>query len=376
VDCPHIPELGYAEFSKQLAQKFAGQRIPISGSVELTFRCNLRCVHCYVACGNNSVSAQEELTTAEWCSVLDQIADKGCLWLLLTGGELLARPDFLDLYTHAKRKGLLLTLFTNGTLLTPRIADYLAEYLPFSVEISLYGRTQETYERVTGVPGSYARCMRGIELLLERGIPLRLKTMLMTLNKHELWDIKAYAESLDVRFHFDPMINAGVDGSGDPTVFRLPPEEIVQFEMADSVRWKGWLDFWERYEGVRTDPTCLYTCGAGVNTFHVDPYGGLSVCMVARAQQYDLRQGSFEEGWRGFLYDVRYQRPKGGYHCNECELLSFCGQCPGWAHMEHGNQQKPVEFLCRVAHERAEAMGASVQPEHQTRFEPIMEVET
>ena len=145
-------------------------------------------------------------SSASWI----EVTDAGCLWLLLTGGEPLLRRDFLDIYTYAKRKGLILTLFTNGTLITPRIADYLAEWRPFNIEITLYGATQETYERVTGIPGSYARCRRGIDLLLERKLPLNLKTMVMTLNHHELDQMKSLAASLGVQFRFDPIMQRSV----------------------------------------------------------------------------------------------------------------------------------------------------------------------
>jgi radical SAM protein with 4Fe4S-binding SPASM domain len=357
VECPHIPELSYAEFGKRLREKIAGQRIPIKGSLELTFRCNLRCVHCYVAHGHHGIHGKQELTFAEICGILDQIVDEGCLWLLLTGGEPLLRPDFLDIYTYAKRKGLLVSLFTNGTLITPRIADYLADWCPRMVEITLYGRTQETYERITGIPGSYERCMRGIDLLLERGVPLKLKTMLMTVNKHELWDIKAYAESLGVGFRFDPMLNAGLEGSRVPLAFRLSPEEIVQFDLADAERWGDLQQFCDKFLGIQTDDRYLYICGAGVNVFHIDPYGKLGICMISRVPNYDLRQGTFLQGWHEFLPQVRYQKPKGEYRCNQCELISLCGQCPGWARMEHGDPEKPVAFLCRVAHLRAEQVG-------------------
>jgi MoaA/NifB/PqqE/SkfB family radical SAM enzyme len=113
---------------------------------------------------------ERELTCQEFCNILDQIVDEGCLWLLLTGGEPFIRSDFIDIYTHAKKKGFLITLFSNGTTITPRIADYLADWRPFSLEISLYGSTQETYERITGITGSHSRCMHGIELLLEHNI--------------------------------------------------------------------------------------------------------------------------------------------------------------------------------------------------------------
>jgi radical SAM protein with 4Fe4S-binding SPASM domain len=357
VECPHIPELSYGEFSKRLHEKVAGQRIPISGSLELTFRCNLRCVHCYAAHGHHGIPGKQELTYKEICGILDQIADQGCLWLLLTGGEPLVRSDFLDIYTYAKHKGLIFTLFTNGTLITPRIADYLAEWRPFVVEITLYGRTQETYERITGIPGSHARCMRGIELLLERDVPLRLKTMLMTLNKHELGGIKAYAESLGVDFRFDPKINAGLDGSKEPLAFRLSPEEAVQIDLADAKRLRLWQDFCDKIQDVPIERGHLYICGAGLNSFHIDPYGQLSLCLVSRVPSYNLRQGSFREGWREFLPQVRYQKPQGDYQCGQCELLPICGQCPGWAQLEHGDPEKPVEFLCQLAHLRAEAFG-------------------
>ena len=167
MECPYIPVLKYSEFSKRLDDKLKGRHVPLGGSIEVTARCNLHCVQCYINLPVGNIKAQEkELTYKELCSILDQIADEGCLWVLLTGGEPFIRPDFLDIYTYAKKKGMLITLFTNGTTITPRIADYLAEWRPSSIEITLYGATKETYEKVTGVHGSYEKCMRGIDLLL------------------------------------------------------------------------------------------------------------------------------------------------------------------------------------------------------------------
>ncbi len=131
MDCPHIPELSCDEFSESLLKRIPGKRVPISGSLELTFRCNLRCQHCYVSHGHNGIPRQQELNTSEIQRIIDEVVDAGCLWFLITGGEPLVRRDFLDIYTYAKRKGLIITLFTNGTLITPRIADYLAEWTVF-----------------------------------------------------------------------------------------------------------------------------------------------------------------------------------------------------------------------------------------------------
>ena len=360
MDCPHIPELGYGEFSRRLHEKVTGGRVPIGGSVELTFRCNLRCRHCYLGRFRDGIPGRHELSREEWHALFDQIADEGCLWLLLTGGEPLTRPDFLDLYMYAKRKGLLLTLFTNGTLLTPRLADSLAEWRPFAVEITLYGRTQATYERVTGVPGSHARCMRGIGLLVERGIPLRLKAMLLTLNQHELWDMQAYAEGLGVQFRFDPLLNAGLGGDAAPTRLRLSPPEAVQFDLADARRMESWREFCERFVGLPARSEYLYACGAGQNSFHVDAYGRLSICIMSRQPDYDLRGVTFRRGWYEFIGNVRQQKRTADSRCAHCRLLPLCGQCPGWAQLEHGDQEKLVEYLCQVAHLRAEALGLDV----------------
>ncbi len=212
MDCPYVPDLSYNGFGDRLRSRIGSQRLPLNGSMELNFRCNLRCQHCYAAYGHAGIPGKQELSTLEIQRILDEVTDEGCLWMLLTGGEPLMRRDFKEIYLYAKRKGLLLTLFTNGTMITPEIADFLAEYRPFNLEITLYGLTQETYEKITGIPGSHKRCFQGIELLLERQIILGLKTIAMTLNQHEFEAIRDYAKSLGVPFRYDGMINSALDG--------------------------------------------------------------------------------------------------------------------------------------------------------------------
>ena len=235
----------YTAFSDRIHRATTGRQVPLDVTFEITRRCPLVCAHCYNNLPMGDRKAQlEELTTADHRRLLEEVGDMGTLWLLFTGGEIFARPDFLDIYTHAKRNGFLVTLFTNGTLISPRVADYLAEWRPFAVEITLYGRTRETYERLTGVPGSYDRCLRGIDLLRERGLPLKLKTVAVTINKHEVWDMQRFAEDeLGVEFKFDPMINPRIDCSLSPLAVRLAPEEVVSFDMLDARRVEEWRQF-------------------------------------------------------------------------------------------------------------------------------------
>src|SRR5215471_5998043 len=227
--------LSYGEFSDTFQNRWARQRVPLNGTIEVTRRCPLTCLHCYNNLPVADVPARErELDYGEHCRLLDELADAGCLWLLYSGGEIFARRDFLDIYTHAKKQGLLVTLFTNGILINPRIADYLAEWPPFSIEITLYGRTRETYERLTGIPGSFDHCIKGIELLMERGLPLKLKSVAVSINKHEIRDMQRFAEEqLGLEFTFDAMMNPRIDCSQSPLAVRLSPQEVVAFDAQD-----------------------------------------------------------------------------------------------------------------------------------------------
>jgi radical SAM protein with 4Fe4S-binding SPASM domain len=340
------------EFAQGLLRRLNGRRYPFSGSIELTERCNLACVHCYInqPAGSQAARAQE-LTTAQVTGILDQIADAGCLYLLLTGGEPLLRPDFEEIYRHAVQKGLLLTLYTNGTLLTERMADLLAHWRPRLLEITLYGATEGTYESVTQVPGSYARCMRAIERVLERDLPLQLKTMVLRANAHELQDMKALAAQLGVDFRYDGVLWPRQDGGQQPYAERLSPQELVALEQDDQERMEQWQEAYRRVPDVMRGET-VYGCGAGHHRFHVDCTGKLNACMMSRRPAYDLLHGSFEQGWEAVRSVVQQKRQR-ETACQTCSVGVLCSQCPGWSQMVHGDNETPVEFVCELGHLRA-----------------------
>jgi radical SAM protein with 4Fe4S-binding SPASM domain len=352
MECEQIVELGYGEFSKRLSEKVAGKRIPIKGGIDITSRCNLRCAHCYI--GGTSLCSEHELTYEEICNIFDQIADEGCLWLLITGGEPLLRPDFADIYRYAKRKGFIITLFTNATLLTPRIADLLGEEKPFNIEISLYGMTADTYEQVTGVPGSFQRCLRGINLLLKRKLPLQLKSVAMTLNYHELQDMKRYAGSLGLKFRFDPLINARLDGSTEPTRLRLSPAQVVALDLGDEARCRELRELCDRFWGTSGSDR-LYTCGAGIKNFHITSTGNIVECIIGRRTDYNIRHGTFHQGFHEAIPKVLAQKRTRQSECQRCAMESLCGSCSAMAELENGDPEAKVDWLCEVAHLRAAA---------------------
>ncbi len=275
------------------------------------------------------------------------MADAGCLFLLLTGGEVLLRPDFAEIYRHARGRGMLVSLFTNATLLTPAIADLLAYSRPQSIEITLYGATQQTYEAVTQVPGSYARCRRGIELLLERGLPLTLKSVLLTTNRHELAEMQTLAEEVGVKFRYDGTLWPRLDGGEQPYDHRLSLEEMLALDREDPERRRQWEETAALFGGQLVRAEYVYSCGAGLQTFHVDSAGRMSICTMSRRPSYDLRQMRFEEAWEA-LGTLRQQQRRLDTACRTCTAGGLCTQCPGWSQAVHGDDETPVDLCMRA----------------------------
>ena len=353
-----IDEVSIQDYARRLIKRPQGKRIPLSGTLELTFRCNNRCLHCYVnQPAHHEKVREKELSSTEIYRLLDNMAQEGTLWLLLTGGEPLLRPDFEDIYLYAKKKGFLITLFTNGTLITPALVDFLKEFPPRFIEITLYGATEGTYEKVTQMPGSYQRCRRGIDLLQEGEIPLKLKTVVMNQNRDEFVATKRFVEGLGLEFRFDALLNGSLDGSKDMRRMRISPQQVVELDLGDPQRCQAFRRLYERAKGEEPDREHLFRCGAGLWSFHIDPYGLLSLCNMARTPSYDLRHGTFAEGWHELFPLVREQRAVRDNPCLECGLIHMCDQCPGWSQLERSDPGVPVDYLCRVTHLRAKAFG-------------------
>ena len=347
MNCPGLPEIDLSQWDVLISRN--EPRFPFSGSFELTDRCNLDCVHCYINQPAASHAARaKELTTAQAIEVLDQVADAGCLFLNLTGGEVMLRPDFEEIYKHAIQRGIIVTLFTNGTLLTPAIADVLAEWRPLSVEISLHGVTESTYERVTRLPGAYTRLRRGVDLLLERNIPMYLKTTLNTENFHELKAARGFAESLGVKFRYDGVLWPRIDGDMATRKYQIPLEDLTNLDVVEPERLEERTKLAEMARERTSRDEYVYRCGAGLTSFHINSAGKMSICIMSRRPAYGILELGFREAWEriGQLRDLKRQTVT---KCDSCPIRGYCVQCPGWSQLVHQDNETPVEFVCEMA---------------------------
>lgn len=344
--CQQATVMSDDAFWRELSGKIAGRRIPFSGSLALTHRCNLGCVHCYAREGSPD-AAPEEIGTGQWQKIIDEIKAAGCLYLLLTGGEPLLRGDFPEIYAYARKNGFLVTVFTNGTLVDERVLDLFAAFPPRLVEISLYGAQAATHDRVTGVPGSFAAAMRALEDLLARGIKASLKSVLLNLNADDMPAIEKLARGHGVQFRLDPAVFPSLEGDRSPLGLRVSPQQAVDLEMAAPERVKEWREFLEAFRGI-PNGEALYNCGSGMNTFHVDPQGWLYPCLMVRSVRHSLVQGSFQEGWGRALVGFRDHAPDAALPCRGCEQKLLCGYCPGFFALENGDPGVPSAYLCAI----------------------------
>lgn len=353
--CELASGLAAEEYWGKLAGRIMGQRIPFSGSLALTHRCNLGCLHCYA---READGAAPELTAAQWRGIIDEVREAGCLYLLLTGGEPLLSADFPEIYTHAKRSGFLVTVFTNATLVSDRVSGLFRELPPRLVEVSIYGATPATHDRVTGVPGSFDLARRGIDRLAALGVRIVLKSVMMTLNIDEFPAIEELARAAGAGFRMDPAIFPSLAGDRSPLGLRVPPAQAVAREFSDPERARDWRDFHSRFASVPSGSS-VYSCAAGMSTFHVDPRGVLYPCVMATRHGHPLAGAGFGKLWQEEMPRIRTALLAHGASCLDCRWKQVCGYCPGLFGLENGDERVPSPYLCEVGRLRYERLVAA-----------------
>jgi MoaA/NifB/PqqE/SkfB family radical SAM enzyme len=260
---------------------------PLSASLELTYRCNWRCVFCY----NPRHHDRRGLSGPEWLAVLDDLRRLGTLYVALTGGEPLAHPEFLRIARGARERAFALRVLTNGALVTDALAGEVASLRPLAVELSLHGASAGTHDRATATPGSFDAMVRGLDRLLARGVAVVLKTPLTSLNEAEMEGMRRLADERGVPWRVDPVLTPRDDGDPGPLGYRASPAAVER--MFRAARDAGQLPHEERAEGGAN-------CGLGRTTLAVDPEGNVFPCLQwRRAPIGNVRETPLAALWAG-----------------------------------------------------------------------------
>jgi radical SAM protein with 4Fe4S-binding SPASM domain len=365
------PAVRVQDFS--LWDKLRAKGAPLSFDLEITARCPNDCRHCYINLPAADMAArQRELSLREIDGIGSEAVALGAVWCLITGGEPLLRPDFPDIYLALKRKGLLVSIFTTAGLISEKHVRLFREYPPRDIEVTVYGVTEETYDRVTRTRGSFAKFQRGLDRLLSAGLKIRLKTVALRSNAAELPQIAQFcrARTKDY-FRFDPFLHLRFDGdeqrNNEIRNERLSPAEIVELEQADEARYASLRNSCSDLicpELANSGCNHLFHCGAGASSFNVSYDGLLRLCSSLWHPDctYDLRTGSLTDAWRNFVpkvRDMRSDRKEFLESCRRCEIINLCMWCPAHAHLESGGLDAGVPYFCAVANARHRAIRPS-----------------
>jgi radical SAM protein with 4Fe4S-binding SPASM domain len=338
------------------------ERLPVLGALELTHRCNLACVHCYVNLAPNDREAQRsELTTDEFYRVIDEITEAGALWVTITGGEPLLRPDFCDIYSYAHAKGLVLSVYTNATLITERHLELWRQQPPRGIEITQYGWTRETYDKVVDAGPQFDRFQRGLRRVREAGVVITLKAMAMRATRDEIDQIRQYAKDEGLLFRYDSTISPRIDGGRKPLEQRLTAAEIATIERGDFTQNKS-TEIYCADLDKRPNHDRRYQCGAGLNSFTIDPYGKMHVCQLSRRPGWDVLRDGFRPGFEVAFAEIRAEKRTDMTGCGTCATATVCTNCVGMAELEGRSPDEGDLYFCAMTDARGERVVGDARP--------------
>jgi radical SAM protein with 4Fe4S-binding SPASM domain len=338
VDAKENPEL-------EIGQFMADHRILYSLVLELTYRCNEKCVHCYLP----EQTVLPELSLHQIDALLEEFVALGGLQIQLTGGEALFRKDFIRILGLAKKHCLVTSITTNLTLLNNDILTAIVDISPRSVGCSIYAARPELHDAITLVKGSFEKSVRSIRLLRAAGIPVIIKSPLMKTTAPNWREIEALAKELGCEYHFDLSITAKNDGNLSPLALRVEDRKVLD-DIFSSRYYKLYVgdELMSTMSGPSPEASL---CGAGASGLAVSPDGTIRPCIGLGIPLGLWPQNSLGEVWREspFFAEFGGIKMRDISPCNCCSEFAYCSRCPGAWLAERGDFRKPSPYTCQLA---------------------------
>lgn len=333
--------------------------VPLSVHFDLTYRCNERCVHCYLDHDDHG-----EMTTAEVKHVLDQLAAAGTLFLIFSGGELLLRKDFFELVAYARQLGFDIKLKTNGLLIGERAAARIRELGVRQVQISVYSHRPDVHDGITKVPGSLDRTLAAIRFLKAQGLRVLIANVLMRQNVDDYPSVRALAAELGVECTIDPTITPKMDGDRSIVSLRVSAPQLLRVFTDKSLLGDSLCEPPEPAAELMDGRPC----SAGHTACYISPYGDVYPCVQFPLPTGNVRAQRFDEIWYRSpqMNEVREIRVRDLPTCSTCSYMPSCTRCPGLAYME-GSMRGPSSADCEKSQLRASAATAIDVASHEGR---------
>jgi AdoMet-dependent heme synthase len=338
-----------------LAERAASNHVPLQALLEVTGRCHLDCVHCYL---DVKQPPRDELSTEEIVCLLDQLKAAGVLFLTVTGGEIFLRRDILDIVAAARQRRFAVRLFTSGTLLTRQLVAEIARLRPVAVEISVYGLHARVHDRVTRRSGSLRKSLRAAVLLRQAGVAVALKSPLLANTDGGHFDLIDAARRIGAGYRIDPSLISRRDGGVEPLAARPPIETVTRLYQDRRL-----ADPEQALPPPR--PAGEAPCAIARRVVRIAPNGDVYACSAFPIAAGNVREASFADIWYGspLLRQIRgitVGDLEG--ECQGCARQGYCGRCSAQALLEYGNFKGPTGEACNRAEARERAAGVSPPP--------------
>lgn len=321
--------------------------VPLSVQLDLTYRCNERCVHCYLDHDDHG-----EMSTPEIKSLLEELAGAGVFILTLSGGEIMLRKDFFEILEHARALTFCVKLKTNGILIREREAARLRELGVESIQVSIYSHRAEIHDAITKVPGSLRRSLEAIRFLKGAGLKVIIASVLMMQNRRDYPEIQVLAGELGVDFTLDPTVTPKMDG--DRSILALNAGHDALQEVFNNPALTGNTEsLCDIPEKAGSDILDDIPCSAGHTGCYISPYGDIYPCVQFPLPCGNVRRQRFLDIWKqsAALTEVRAIRLRDLPTCSHCVHGSACTRCPGLAYME-GDMRGPSTQDCEKSFAR------------------------
>jgi radical SAM protein with 4Fe4S-binding SPASM domain len=321
--------------------------IPLSVQLDITYRCNERCIHCYLDHDDHG-----EMTTAEIKDLLDQLAGAGVFFLTISGGEILVRNDFFEILEYAREKSFCVKLKTNALLIGKKEADRIRSLDVESVQVSIYSHRAAVHDAITKVPGSFARSIRAIRFLREQGLHVIIANVLMVQNFGDYPGVRALAAELGVQCTIDPTITPMMDGNCGILSLGIDSNSLRQV-IRDPALIGAATEFCASLSGPDEEVLDSTPCSAGHTSCYVSPYGDVFPCVQFPLPTGNVRKTKFVDIWNRSpqMNEVRSITIRDLHGCSECVHGGTCTRCPGLAFME-GNMRGPSTADCEKSFAR------------------------
>jgi len=347
---------------EEMTERALAKNIPLTVQLDLTYRCNERCVHCYLDHDDHG-----EMTTQEIKQLLDQMADAGVFILTLSGGEIFLRKDFFEILEYARwQRQFCVKLKTNAIMIHEREAARLRDIGVESIQISIYSHRPEVHDGITLVPGSLQRSLDAARFLKSQGLRVIFANVLMVQNLQDYQGVRTLAGEMGVECTLDPTITPMMDG--DRSILSLAVDHNALQKVFRDQGLVGDVDEFCTIAAPGDDNSlAALPCSAGHTACYVSPYGDVFPCVQFPLPTGNIRKQRFLDIWRysDQMNDVRSIRLKDLTTCTSCTHVTSCTRCPGLAYME-GNMRGPSSQDCEKSFARTGVPSANMLAKKRT----------